>query len=82
MRALYRSQVALFQNKEKAIEYAVNVLKLDKDYATFVYEFAYEGRIRGTNKNHSRYACWGPGIHHADRGQVHERPSEHLSKGA
>lgn len=50
LRALYRSQVALIQNKEKAIEYAVNVLKLDKDYATFVYEFAYEGKYGAATK--------------------------------
>ena len=50
VKALYRSQVALIQNKEKAIEYAVNVLGLDKDYATFVYEFAFEGKYGAATK--------------------------------
>jgi ABC-type nitrate/sulfonate/bicarbonate transport system substrate-binding protein len=50
VKALYRSQVALIQNKQKAIEYAVNVLKLDKNYATFVYEFAYEGKYGAATK--------------------------------
>jgi ABC-type nitrate/sulfonate/bicarbonate transport system substrate-binding protein len=47
VKALYRSQVALLQNKEKAIEYAVNHFKLDRDYATFVYEYAYQGGAYG-----------------------------------
>jgi len=50
VRAQYRSMVALIQNKEKAIEYAVNVLGIEKDYATFVYDFAYTGKYGAATK--------------------------------
>ena len=44
VRALYRSQTDLMQDKENAMDYAINTLELDEDYATFVYEFAFEGK--------------------------------------
>lgn len=47
VKALYRSLVFLMEHKEEAIEYAVNVLKLDPEFATFLYEWHYEGKHIG-----------------------------------
>lgn len=49
-KSIYRSQVDLIQNKEKAMQYAVDVLGLEKGYATFVYEYAYEGKYGAATK--------------------------------
>jgi ABC-type nitrate/sulfonate/bicarbonate transport system substrate-binding protein len=43
VKAIYRSQVYLMSHKTEAIDYAVNELGLDQNYANFIYEFGYEG---------------------------------------
>jgi ABC-type nitrate/sulfonate/bicarbonate transport system substrate-binding protein len=43
VKAIYRSQVYLMTHKSDAIDYAVNVLGLDQNYANFVYDWGYEG---------------------------------------
>ena len=44
MKAIYRTQSFLIEHKEEAIEFATDVLGLDLDYATFVYDFGYTNK--------------------------------------
>jgi ABC-type nitrate/sulfonate/bicarbonate transport system substrate-binding protein len=48
VKALYRSTIHLMENREDALDYAVNELGLDQEDADFAYDFGYEG-IYGTN---------------------------------
>jgi ABC-type nitrate/sulfonate/bicarbonate transport system substrate-binding protein len=44
MKAIYRSQSFLIEHKEEAIEFATDILGLELDYATFVYDFGYTNK--------------------------------------
>lgn len=44
MKAIYRSQSFLIEHKEEAIEFATDVLGLELDYATYVYDFGYTNK--------------------------------------
>jgi ABC-type nitrate/sulfonate/bicarbonate transport system substrate-binding protein len=50
VKAIYRAIVYLQNNKQEALDYAVNELGLTEEDALFMYEFAYEGKIIGPTR--------------------------------
>jgi len=44
MKAIYRSQTFLIEHKEEAINFATDILGLELDYATYVYDFGYTNK--------------------------------------
>lgn len=50
MKAMYRSQTYLMEHRDEAIEYAINTLELDPEYAEYIYDFSYGNKYGAAYK--------------------------------